>query len=134
MARELSVDEVLAELRRLSATLAGLREDDPRRVALDRRREELRRTARDAADRARHPDSLRRELELLRDRLAALEALPIEPSWPERTPAPWINDPSAYARDINRRIAEQTAGERRWLAARIARLETLLQSRNDPNA
>ena len=119
-------DEALHELLLISQQLAGLSPDDPQRVELESRREELRAAAREAALSSRSPDNARSELEHLRRRLAALDAETVKtPSWQTHLPAR-INDPDAPARLINRRIDELNEPERQELEARIAELEAQL--------
>lgn len=119
-------DEALHELILISRQLAELRPDDPQRVELELRREELRAAAREAALSSRNPDNARNELAHLRRRLAALEAETVKtPSWQAHLPAR-INDPDAPARLINRRIDELNEPLRQELEARIAELEAQL--------
>ncbi len=116
-------------LEELTACRTELAEDPSpeRRAALTRRIEALRRRL---ADIGRHPDSLRREAEAARRRVAEIDAMLIGGSWPERSRLPWLNDPDAYAADINRRIHAEYAAERERLVTRIGEIEALLEERS----
>ena len=118
------IDQLLAELTELRTELDGIDAEDPRRVDLEARRAELQGRARILADSARNPEYLRLELENLETRLAAVEAAQIKPSLVEGHR--WINDPSAYARAINERIAENSGDEKATLRQRIGELRQAL--------
>ncbi len=119
-----TVDEALAELRSIAARLDSLTDDDPRRADLEARREELRVAAQRAADEARNPVGLRRELETLERRLVELDREQIKPAWVEGRR--WINDASAYARHLNKRIARSSEQDRAAIEARIAQLRAVV--------
>jgi len=95
----------------------------------------LRQRAAAAADLGRHPESLRRELEAARRRVAEIDALLIDESWSERHKRLWINDPSTYSADINRRLRAQYGDERATLVDRIDQIERHLAERypDEPN-
>jgi hypothetical protein len=111
----------------INSRLEGLATNDPARRSLESRKEELQTAARLAADRARDPAALERELGQLCGRLDEIDERPIGKSWAQRGNYRWINDPGAYSNIINRKIAEGDAGEREAIAERIGELETALQ-------
>ncbi len=120
----LSIEQALAELRELSTRLESLPPDHPDRAPLEERRQALREAAQAAADLARSPVALERELDMLRERLRRIEGMRIKRSLMERRR--WVNDPSAYARGINERIASGNAEDRSAIEERISVLETRL--------
>jgi hypothetical protein len=118
------IDQILLELTELRHKLEAMDGDDPRRTSLEDRRADLQHRARILADTARNPDYLRMELDHLEKRLAKIQASQIKPSLVEGHR--WINDPSAYARSINRRIAESNDDEAAALTKRIGELRQAL--------
>ncbi len=91
--------------------------------------DELKRRAAAAADLGRHPESLRRELDAARRRIEEIDALLIDESWSERHKRLWINDPSTYSADINRRLRAEYGDEREALVERIGQIERHLAER-----
>jgi hypothetical protein len=83
------------------------------------------------ADARRHPDSVAREIEELERRLAAIEALPITRGYSEKYLKTTVQDPGAYAHDINRRIAQDHADEVEEITARLARLRIIATAITD---
>lgn len=118
------IDQLLAELTELRKNLDEIDADDPRRTELEDRRGELQRRARFLADAARNPEYLRLELDNLEKQLVAVETTQIKPSLVEGHR--WINDPSAYSRAINDRIAENTEDKKAALLQRITELRQAL--------
>ena len=125
MGSEAGIDALYRAIERLVHALERA-SGDRERATLAAELEALRAQARAAADRGRHPESLRREADAARRRIAEIDALLIDSSWPERAKIPWLNDPGAYAADINRRLYEQHVDERERLLARIAAIESVL--------
>jgi hypothetical protein len=125
--RRITVDAALTELRDINSRLERLALDDPARRTLESRKEELQTAARLAADRARDPAALERELDQLRGRLDEIDERPIDRSWAQKGDYRWINDPGAYSNVINQKIAEGDAAEREAITERIGELETALQ-------
>lgn len=111
----------------INSRLERLATDDPARRPLESRKEELQAAARLAADRARDPAALERELDQLRGRLDEIDERPIGRSWAQSGNYRWINDPGAYSNVINRKIVAGDAGEREAITERIDELETALQ-------
>ncbi|MEA2057859.1 MAG: hypothetical protein U9O63_04010 [Actinomycetota bacterium] len=111
----------------INSRLERLAADDPGRRSLESRKEELQTAARLAADLARDPAALERELVQLRERLDEIDERPIGRSWAQKDNYRWINDPGAYSNVINRKIAEGDAGDRETIVERIGELETALQ-------
>lgn len=121
----------MTELRAIAAALNELPDGDPGRERLLKRRDRIHDAARSTADGTRDPAILAYELVHLRRRLAELDGERIGESWPERGNRHWINDPSAYARGINRELDAKTEEERAFLEERIAQLEASLEDAND---
>lgn len=111
----------------MNQKLGELAASDPARRALEERRTELRAAARLAADRARDPAALRREVEHLRTRLERIDDRPIGDAWTQKRNYRWINDPGAYSNVINRKIEEGDRPERDEIVRRIDELELVLQ-------
>lgn len=120
----LTVDQALAELREIAAALEPLEPGDPSRAALESRRDELRLAARRAADGARNPVALERELASLEARLTGLEREKIKPAWIEHRN--WVNNPSAYSGHINKLLESATESDRQTIEVRIAELRERL--------
>lgn len=118
------LDEALARLTAIRAELAALGPDDPRRPELEAQRTEIQEEARLLADASRNPEYLALELQHLEARLVELERTQIKPSLMERRRV--INDPSAYAHGINRKIIEANRAEIESLERRIGELRQAL--------
>jgi HAMP domain-containing protein len=117
-------DRILAELTEVRAQLDTLPDGDPARRGLEERRRALQSEARLLADSSRNPDYVRLELVNLERRLDEIERVRIKPSLVEHRK--WINDPSAYAHGINRRIDENLGDEVEALEQRINELRQAL--------
>ncbi|MEN8234631.1 MAG: hypothetical protein ABFR89_06875 [Actinomycetota bacterium] len=127
MSDDLSVDEALSTIRTLSDEIESLPPDDRRRATLEHRRDQLRAAARAATDASRSEVSLQHELAGLQQRLARIDERPIGKGWAEKGHYRWVNDPGAYANQINEKLNEQDALERATIIARILELERALQ-------
>lgn len=120
-----TIDELLSEIRALSAEIETLDDDSPRRRKLEKRRLELRSTAQNIADTSRHPDAIARQVEALEARLDEIGALLIKKGYSERSVGKTIQDPGAYSHNINKAIAEDHADEVRSIDAQLARLRAV---------
>jgi polyhydroxyalkanoate synthesis regulator phasin len=130
----LTPDEALNELRDIRARLDELPEDDPHRIELLARRDELREAAAIAADMSRNPQNLRHDLARLEQRLTELNAEPIIPKrsdHPRRTRY-LLNNPFVYASKINAEIEDATEDERETLERRIAELRRRIAQLDPP--
>lgn len=123
------IDATFAEIRRLSDLIA-LAAPGPERVALEKRREELRREAHALADTTKSAQQLEAELANVESRLAAMGEVTIKPAWVEGHK--WINDPSAYRRRINESIEDNDAPEREQLERRRGELRSALEAIAQP--
>jgi hypothetical protein len=122
-----TIDELLAEIRALSAEIDSLDPDDPKHRKLDARREELRAAARHAADATRHPKAVATQIEALEARLVEIESLLIKQGFTERRVGKAIQDPSAYSHNINKAIAADHADEVRSINEQLARLRAVAE-------
>lgn len=123
---DLTIDEALAEIMGLSARIDAMETDDPERVALERRRHDLRADVQEAADAARSEPVLRNELGTLRRRLTQIDDRPIGKGWAEKGRYRWVNDPGAYSNRINEMLDAEDADEREAIVNRIAEIEAAL--------
>ncbi|MCH7844358.1 MAG: hypothetical protein IIC70_00605 [Acidobacteria bacterium] len=130
----LSVDEALAEVTAIIDRLNAMGPGDPGRAGLVARRDELRKSARDASVASRSDDILRYERDQARRRIAELDSTPVKKSWVEKRNFRWINDPGAYSNRINQMIAEQNATEREQLERRIVEIDAKLHDTGDSQA
>ncbi|MEN8114063.1 MAG: hypothetical protein ABFS21_06710 [Actinomycetota bacterium] len=126
MSDDLSVDDALSMIMSLSREIDSLAPDDHRRSSLEHRRDQLRVAAQSAADSSRSGVALHHELAGLRTRLSEIDGKPIGKGWAEKGHYRWVNDPSAYANNINAMLDEQDAEERAKIISRIKELEQLL--------
>ncbi len=127
MTDDLTIDQALAEIIALSAKIDALNPDDPKRVPLERQRENLRVDVREAADVSRSVPGLLNELGTLQRRLAQIDDRPIGKGWAEKGHYRWMNDPGAYSNKINDMIDGQDAHERSIIVTRIAEIEAVLK-------
>lgn len=127
MSDDFTVDEALSMIVSLSNEIDALPPDDRRRAPLEHRRDQLRAATREAADASRSETALRHELDGLFSRLAEIDGRPIGKGWAEKGHYRWVNDPSAYAGQINAMLDEQDAAERAKIISRIKELEQLLE-------
>ncbi len=129
-----SVDEALAEITAIIGRLDALGPGDPGRAGLVARRDELRKSARDASVASRSDDILRYERDQARRRIAELDSRPVKKSWVEKRNFRWINDPGAYSNRINQMIEDQDATERGQLERRIVEIDAKLHDTGDAGA
>lgn len=120
-----STDELLEEVRSLSARLDRVPAGSPERERLLARRDAVRAEAADRSDAMRHPQSVRTEIERIEARLAAYEARLIRAGYNEKQLGRTIQDPGAYRHTINRLLADESADEIAALQARLTRLRGL---------
>jgi len=118
-----AIDELFATITEINEQIAAADPETARRLTVQR--DHLRDRARDMADTRRHPESVAREIEELERRLAAIEALPITQGYSEKYLKTTVQDPGAYAFDINRRIAAEHADDVEEITARLARLRII---------
>lgn len=118
-----AIDELFATITEINEQIASADPETARRLTTERN--QLRDRARDMADTRRHPESVAREIEELERRLAAIEALPITQGYSEKYLKTTVQDPGAYAYDINRRIEAEHADDVEEITARLARLRII---------
>jgi hypothetical protein len=121
-----SVDAALSEITAITARLDAMGPGDPGRRDLIAKRDDLRRSARDASAASRSVDTLRYELDRAYRLLADLDARAAERAKSEKRGFRWINDPDSEANRINRMLEEQDADARRQLERRINEIERQL--------
>lgn len=126
MADDLTVDEALAEIIAISTKTDAMEPGEPGRIALERRRQELRTDVQKAADGSRSEAGLRNELGTLHRRLEQIDDRPIGKGWAEKGNYRWVNDPGAYSGRINEMLTAQDADERKVIVGRIAEIEAVL--------
>lgn len=118
-----SVDAALSEITEITARLDAMGPGDPGRRELIARRDELRRSARDASAASRSVDTLRYELDQSYRALEDLDARATERAKSEKRAFRWINDPDSEANRINRMLEEQDAAAREQLERRVREIE-----------
>lgn len=129
-----TIDELLDEIRRLSAAITAAGDRRAERDDLVDRREALRAEAARRSDTYRHPESVRTEVERIEARLGELEDELIGAGYSEKHLQATIQDPGAYRHVINRTIADNHAEEVDELRQRLDRLRSLLPTDPDPDA
>lgn len=122
-----SIDDILHSVRKLSASIDDLAEDDPRRATLVAEREALRIRAATIADEHRHPVSVENEVAMLEDRLAEITAMSIKQGYSEKHLKHTIQDPGAYSHNINKMLADEHTREVAEITARLEHLRSLPQ-------
>lgn len=123
---DITPEDALAELTQIRLALDSAPADAPDRAALEDRRDELRRAARDAADATRNAEALAAELAHLERRLATMDNERISvPAWQiSMSPGGKLsNDPAAYASKLNEALEAATATDRAHIEERISRLK-----------
>jgi predicted RNase H-like nuclease (RuvC/YqgF family) len=118
-----SVEAALSEITAITARLDAMGPGDPGRRELIARRDELRRSARDASAASRSVDTLRYELDQAHRALADLDARAEERAKSEKRSFRWINDPESEANRIDRMLEEQDAEARHQLERRISEIQ-----------
>ena len=129
-----TIDELLADIKAVSARIDALDADDPKRERLEAQRSALRETAQHIADATRHPDAIVRHIEALETRLREIERLIIKQGYMEKTVGPRIQDPGAYSHNINKAIAEDHADEVRAINDQLTRLRAVAPQADDVEA
>lgn len=122
-----SIDELLDEIRRLSAQIDAPATSASERKRFEARRAELRTEASALSDRMRHPDSVRTEIDLIEQRLAELDAMLISAGYSEKHLHRTVQDPGAYRHGINQRIEDNHGEEIARLRARLDHLRSSAQ-------
>ncbi len=134
MADDQTLDQALAEILSLSARIDALELDEPKRIPLERRRDNLRADVRMAADASRSLPILQNELGALQRRLKQIDERPIDQGWAEKARyrgIRWMNDPGAYSNKINDMINSEDAAERAQIVTRIGEIETVLSPNSE---
>ena len=134
MTDDLTIDQALAEIMSLSGRIDALEPDDPKRVPLERQRENLRVDVRKADDASRSLPVLLNELGALERRLKQIDARPIDEGWAEKARyrgMRWFNDPGAYSNRINEMLDAEDAYERSEIVERIVEIKAVLKQRAD---
>lgn len=121
-----SVEEALTEITVIVDRLNALGPGDPGRERLIARRDELRKTARDASNASRSEDILRYERDQAQRRLTEIEIRATERTRAEKRTFKWINDPGSEANRINQMLREQDEEEHDQLVIRIHDIEIQL--------
>lgn len=131
--RNISVDEALAEITIIIDRLDSMRPGDPGRSDLVARRDELRRSARDASVASRSMDILRYERDQALHQAAEIEARNSKKASAKKRAFGWIIDPGSESNRIDRMLKEQDADEREALERRIAEIDLQLED-TEPEA
>lgn len=131
--RNISVDEALAEITIIIDRLDSMGPGDPGRSDLVARRDELRRSARDASVASRSSDILRYERDQALHQVAEIEARHAKKASAKKRAFGWIIDPGSESNRIDRMLKEQHAAEREALERRIAEIDVQLED-TEPEA
>lgn len=124
--RNISVDEALAEITIIIDRLDSMGPGDPGRSDLVARRDQLRKSARDASVASRSTDILRYERDQAQHQVAEIEARNAKKARAKKRAFAWIIDPGSESNRIDRMLKEQDAAEREALERRIAEIDTRL--------
>lgn len=122
-----TIDDIFKQVSALTRELDDLADDDPVRLDLIERRQQLRTDAQRIAESARHPLSIEAEISMLTSRLAEIDALFVTKGYAEKHLTKGFSDPGAYSAVINRKMADQHADEIKDIEIRLSEL-----SRIDP--
>jgi hypothetical protein len=125
--RNISVDEALAEITIIIDRLDSMGPGDPGRDDLVARRDELRRSARDASEASRSTDILAYERDQAQRQIAEIEARNAKKTRAKKKAFGWIIDPGSESNRIDRMLKEQDTAEREALERRIAEIDTQLE-------
>lgn len=117
-----TIDELYTQIVSTSRDIDRLPTDHPDRKRLQAERDRLRAAAAAIASAGRHPLSIEREIESLKDRLQEIESMQITEGYQERRGGKNLQDPSAYSSTINRLLEEHHLDEVSYLTDRIAYL------------
>jgi len=120
-----TIDDIFEQVSALSRELDALTDDDPVRVDLIERRQQLRSDARRIAESARHPLSVEAETSMLVSRLAEIDALFVTKGYAEKHLTKGFSDPGAYSVVINRKLADDHAEEIADIEARLSELSKI---------
>lgn len=124
--RNISVDEALAEITIIIDRLDSMGPGDPGRSDLIARRDELRRSARDASEASRSTDILSYERDQAQRQVAEIESRSAKKARAKKKAFNWIIDPGSESNRIDRMLKEQDAAEREALEHRIAEIDAQL--------
>jgi D-alanyl-D-alanine carboxypeptidase len=121
-----TIDELLAEIRSLSA-----RHDSDDLTAKERDRllsqkTEIQSQARAISASGRHPDSVKRQVETLQARRRAINDLFIKPGYAEKRGGKNIQDPAAYSHNINATLRDKYQIELDDIDTQLAALRPLI--------
>jgi hypothetical protein len=123
-----TIDEIFKQVSVLSRELDALGEDDPLRDDLINTRDRLRADAQRIAESARHPLSVEAEISMLLSRLAEIDALFVTKGYAEKHLTKGFSDPGAYSAVINRKMADDHAGEISEIEERLSVLSRIKPS------
>lgn len=121
-----TTDELLDEIRRLTAAIDAVDAGSREHTQLVERRTGLRQEAAQRADELRHPDSVRTEIERMEQRITEMESELIGAGYSEKHLHSTIQDPGAYRYSINRAIEADQSDLLAELNERLTRLRSLL--------
>lgn len=130
--RNISVDEALAEITIIIDRLDSMGPGDPGRDDLVARRDDLRRSARDASEASRSTDILSYERGQAQRQVDEIEARNAKKARVKKKAFAWIIDPGSESNRIDRMLKEQDAAERKALERRIAEIDAQLGEGDDP--
>jgi len=119
----LSTDEALAEINSIIDRLDAMGPGDPGRADLIARRDQLRRSARQAAVASRSTDTLLYERDQARRRLVEIDSRNAKKVKAEKRVLSWIIDPGSEANRIDRMLQEKDEAEREDLERRIEEIQ-----------
>jgi hypothetical protein len=120
-----TIDDIFEKVSALSRELDALTDDDPARVDLIERRQQLRSDARRIAESARHPLSVEAETSMLVSRLAEIDALFVTKGYAEKHLTKGFSDPGAYSAVINKKLGDDHAEEIADIEARLSALSKI---------
>ena len=116
------IDDLFAQIRMLADQLDRLTQADPNRPRLEADRDHLRKRAAAIADSGRHPQSVARQIEALDARQSEIESLYIKKGYSERSTTKKIQDPGAYAHNINALLRAEYKSELATIENQLERL------------
>lgn len=123
---DLSVDEALAEITVIIDRLNSMGPGDPERARLVARRDELRKSARNASVASRSTDILRYERDQAQRQIDEIDARIAERSKTQKRALRWIIDPGSEANRIDRMLRDQDTAKREELERDIAEIDEQL--------
>ena len=119
------IDDLFAQIRTLADQLDRLPQADPNRPRLEAERDQLRKRAVAIADSRRHPQAVARQIEALEGRRSEIESLFIKKGYSERSTTKKIQDPGAYAHNINALLRAEYEPELATINSQLERLRRM---------